>query len=68
LFGFDSLRLKSGCSSAGDEVHDNRDDGKDQQYVNEEPSGMEHYETAYPENEEYECQNEKHVNPAFFRS
>jgi hypothetical protein len=41
-------------------VHDERDDGKDDEQVNEETAYMQDEESAKPKNDEHHSQNEKH--------
>ena len=47
-------------SSTADEVHDDRDQGKDQQQVNEEAAHVKNEETAKPKQYQNDSQNEKH--------
>jgi hypothetical protein len=48
-------------SSATDEVHDDGDQGKDQEQVNQEAADVQHEEPAQPEQYQYNSKNEKHV-------
>jgi hypothetical protein len=51
--------------SSCDEVHDDGDDGKDQEQVNEQACALEDDETTDPGDEQNNCQNEKHWSLAF---
>jgi hypothetical protein len=51
---------KLDSSSAADKVHDEGDDGKDQQQMNEEAADVEDKKTAKPEDDQHNSQNEKH--------
>jgi hypothetical protein len=55
-------------SSTTYEVHDDGDKGKDQQQMNEEAADMQDEESAQPEDNEHNRQNEKHANPSFLSS
>ena len=55
-------------SSAAYEVHDDGYKGKDQQQMNEEAADMQDEESAQPEDNEHNRQNEKHTNPSFLNS
>ena len=44
-------------SSAGHEVHDQRDHSKDQEDVNEETADVKHEKSAEPKENEYNCQD-----------
>jgi hypothetical protein len=48
------------CSSATYKVHDDRDQSKDQQEVNEEAADVQNKEPAKPKQNQYNRQNEKH--------
>jgi hypothetical protein len=48
------------CSSATNKVHDDRDQSKDQQEVNEEAADVQNKEPAKPKQNQYNRQNEKH--------
>ena len=55
--------MVSDCSSAADEVHDDRNQGKDQQQVNQKAADMKDEESAEPEQDEHYSQNQKHKLP-----
>jgi hypothetical protein len=48
------------CSSATDKVHDDRDQRKDKQQVNEEAADVQNEEPTQPKQNQYNRQNEKH--------
>src|SRR6201987_4371149 len=50
----------SDCSPAADEVHDDRDQGEDEQQVNEEAAHVQDEEAAEPEQNQHNSQNEEH--------
>ena len=56
-------RESDGSPAAADEVHDERDNGKDQQQVNEETADMQNEESAKPEHDQYNRKYDKHENP-----
>ena len=50
----------SDCSPAADEVHDDRDQGEDEQQVNEKAAHMQDEEASKPEQDQHDSKNEKH--------
>ena len=48
------------CAPATDKVHDDRDQRKDKQQVNEEAADVQNEEPAKPEQNQYNRQNEEH--------
>ena len=56
---------KLDCSASADEVHDDRDDGEDEEQVDQKSGDMEDGETTDPENDEDDCENEEHRKPTF---
>lgn len=53
----------SGGPSALEEVKDHRNDGEDQQQVNEETCGVKDHKATEPRDQKHYTQNEKHLNP-----
>jgi hypothetical protein len=51
--------------AAADEVHDDRDHGEDKQQVNEEAAHVQEEESAEPEQNQHNSQNEKHEMTSF---
>jgi hypothetical protein len=47
-------------------VHDDGNDRKDQEQVNQESADMEEREAAEPKQNENHCENQKHVKPSFY--
>ena len=47
-------------AAACNEVHDDRDDGEDQEQVDEQAGDMKKGETAEPGDDEDDCENEEH--------
>jgi hypothetical protein len=65
-FGLFLLRMRWLCgSAASDEVHDNRDHGKQQKQMNEQPCGVEHEEAAEPQHNQNNCEYQKHRQSCF---
>jgi hypothetical protein len=56
----------SDCPSAADEVHDDGDDGEEEQEMNQEAAHMQDDEAAQPEQNQHNSEDEKHDRPSFF--
>jgi hypothetical protein len=50
---------------SANEVHDDGDDRKDQQEMDEKTADMQNEESAKPKNDQHNSQDEKHERPAF---
>jgi hypothetical protein len=46
-------------------VHDDGDDGKDEQQMNEEAADVQDEKSAKPKHDQYNRQNDKHGKPSF---
>ena len=55
-------------STAADEVHDDGDDRKDEQQMNEEAADMQDEKSAEPQHDQHNSQYEKHERPSFVRT
>jgi hypothetical protein len=55
-------------SSAADEIHDDRDQGEDEQQVNEKAAHMQDEEAAKPEQNQHNSQDEKHEMTFFLEA
>jgi hypothetical protein len=53
-------------SSTANEVHNDGDQGKEKQQVNQEAADVQDEETAEPEQNQHHSQNKKHERPSFF--
>jgi hypothetical protein len=57
--------MLSDCSSAADEVHDDRDYREDEQQMDEEAAHVQDEESAEPEQNQHNSQNKKHERTFF---
>ena len=48
------------CASSANEVHDQRNDGEEDQQVNRETADVHDKESAEPENDQNHCENQEH--------
>jgi hypothetical protein len=55
--------MLDGSPTAADEVHDQRDDGKDQEQMNEEAADMQDEKSAKPKHNQYNRQYDEHEIP-----
>jgi len=52
-------------TSATDEMHDDGDDGEDEQQMDEKSADMEEGKATKPEHDQNYSENKKHVEPSF---
>jgi hypothetical protein len=63
-----NLETTLDCSSAADEVHDDGDQGEEEQQVNEEAAHVQDEEPAKPEQDQHNSQDEKHEMTFFLET
>lgn len=54
------------CTPSTDKVHDDRDNRKQQEEMNKQPSRLKDHEAPDPDNEQNNSENKKHRLPSFF--